>query len=356
MTPHEPSHPNRLWSMKTKTMTETQTQVSPKPEAKTPWPHQNIPIKDIEIGERLRPLDEKEVEGKVRSIAELGLLNPITVSRHPTRPTIGGDPFPRPRYLLRAGLHRLEACKRLKLKEIPAVITTLVGPRAALIEVDENLMQTTLTPGQRAVFTKKRKELYEALYPATAKGKAQGDGMKRAAAAAAPERKVCGEVADGEASAKQPSFTKNTSDITGRSERSIELDVERGEKIADDVMESAISARLDKGQTLDELKKLSHEEQRKKVKEWQSAPSKPKGKSVQTPSTATPEEKTARDERAFTSAFKPALAIFDEATAQARKNIVAKLATDLNAEIHFAGLVMKPAPVSFTNGEPATVQ
>ena len=114
--------------MKTKTMTETQTQVSPKPEAKTPWPQQNIPIKDIEIGERLRPLDEKEVEEKVKSVTELSLLNPITVSRHPTRPTIGGDPFPRPRYLLRAGLHRLEACKRLKWKEIPAVIRSTPKP------------------------------------------------------------------------------------------------------------------------------------------------------------------------------------------------------------------------------------
>ena len=157
--------------MKTKTMTETQTQVSPKPEAKTAWPQQNIPIKDIEIGERLRPLDEKEVEEKARSITEVGLLNPITVSRHPTRPTIGGDPFPRPRYLLRAGLHRLEACKRLKWKEIPAVITTLVGPRAALIEVDENLMQTTLTPGQRAVSRRSGRSFTKRFIPQRRKGK-----------------------------------------------------------------------------------------------------------------------------------------------------------------------------------------
>ena len=182
--------------------------------------------------------------------------------------------------------------------------------------------------------------------------------MKRAAAAAAPERKVCGEVADGEAPAKQPSFTKSTSDITGRSERSIELDVERGEKIADDVMESAISAGLDKGQTLDELKKLSHEEQRATVKAMQAAPAKRrgepesarKGKAVQTPSTATPEEKTARDERAFAAAFKPALAIFEEATPQARRNIVCKLASILGpgTVIQFGGATYK-APASFAD-------
>ena len=52
----ELSHPNRLWSMKTKTMTETQTQVSPRPEAKATWPQQNIPIEDIEVEGRLRGL------------------------------------------------------------------------------------------------------------------------------------------------------------------------------------------------------------------------------------------------------------------------------------------------------------
>ena len=176
---------------------------SPKPEAKTPWPQQNIPIKDIKVGERLRPLNEEEVEKKMASITEVGLLNAITVCR--TNRTKGNPP--RPVYGLRAGLHRLEACKRLKWIEIPAVITTLVGPRADLIEVDEDLMQTTLSPTQRATFTKRRKALYEALYPDTAKGNAQAKGMRRAAAAkaaAGPDGKVCREVSNGEAQAIDP--------------------------------------------------------------------------------------------------------------------------------------------------------
>jgi ParB-like chromosome segregation protein Spo0J len=61
------------------------------------------------------------VDDKVKSITEIGLLNAITVSVHPTKPTIG-EPQ-RPRYLLRAGLHRLEACKILGWQEIPAIIT-----------------------------------------------------------------------------------------------------------------------------------------------------------------------------------------------------------------------------------------
>jgi ParB family chromosome partitioning protein len=40
--------------------------------------------------------------------------------------------------VLRAGLHRLEACKILGWQEIPAIITTLTGLCADLVEVDEN--------------------------------------------------------------------------------------------------------------------------------------------------------------------------------------------------------------------------
>ena len=48
-----------------------------------PWPVSNIPIKDIEVGERLRPLDPAEVGKKVESIRQVGLLQAITVSAHP---------------------------------------------------------------------------------------------------------------------------------------------------------------------------------------------------------------------------------------------------------------------------------
>ena len=106
-----------------------------------------------------------------------------------------------------------------------------------------------------------------------------------------------------------------------------------------------------------EARKVAAESQGKPPTRTSKPEPAPKGKPVPTPSTATPEEKTERDLRAFNIAFKPALAIFDEATPQARKNIVRQLACALNAEIHFAGEVMKPLPPSLTNGvsEPAAV-
>jgi|SRR5208337_3510058 len=74
------------------------------------------------------------------------------------------------------------------------------------------------------------------------------------------------------------------------------------------------------------------------------------GKHVQTESKLPPEKKAERDLTTFKTAFKPALKIFEEAASlQTRKSIVRQLASDLNAEIHFAGEVMKPAPVTLTN-------
>lgn len=242
----------------------------------------NIPIEDIVVGKRLRPLDEAEVQKKMDSIREVGLLTSITVTLEGPK----GRP-PRNEYRLRAGLHRLEAVRRLGWTQIPATVAGLVGLRAELIEVDENLEQTTLTPAQRVAFTARRKELYERLYPETKKGAAQTAGRKRAAADAGLDCKVCSEASDGEAKAKTPSFVEDTAAKTGASERSIALDAERAEKVAGDVVASITGTEHDKGVVLDELKRLPPEQQRTRVQEMKtkaavpnrSSPSKGKGKS-----------------------------------------------------------------------------
>jgi len=284
----------------------------------------------------------------MKSITEIGLLHPITVRIHPAKPTIGNPP--QPRYQLCAGLHRFEACKRLEWKEVPATVVKLVGPRAALVEVDENLQQITLTRGQRVAFIKRRKEIWDALYPQTTKGKAQGEGKKRSLALKkGTDRQIGGEIPKDEAPTKPSSFVKSTAAVSGQSTRSVERDVDRT-KIADDVLETAIKEGVDSGQALDELKNLPPEQQRERVKAMQAAPAKSKSKPVAVSSTLTPEEKTARDERAFAAAFKPALAIFEEATPQARRNIVCKLASILGpgTVIQFGGAIYKAPRPSLT--------
>jgi ParB family transcriptional regulator, chromosome partitioning protein len=102
-----------------------------------------------------RPFDELQ-----RSIAAIGLLNPIVVTADKT---------------LVAGLHRLRACAALGWKEIPATVVPLSAIDAELAEIDENLCRTELTVLERGEHLARRKALYLARHPETKVG-AKGGG------------------------------------------------------------------------------------------------------------------------------------------------------------------------------------
>ncbi len=102
-----------------------------------------------------RPFDELQ-----RSIAAIGLLNPIVVTAERT---------------LVAGLHRLRACAALGWKEIPATVVPLSVIDAELAEIDENLCRTELTVLERGEHLARRKALYVARHPETRVG-AKGEG------------------------------------------------------------------------------------------------------------------------------------------------------------------------------------
>lgn len=67
--------------------------------------------------------------------------------------------------MLISGLQRLEAVKTLGWTEIPVTVLDLSGPSAVIAECDENLCGASLTVAERALFTRRRKEAYEALHP-----------------------------------------------------------------------------------------------------------------------------------------------------------------------------------------------
>lgn len=185
----------------------------------------------VEAGDRLRSISEDQVSALVDSIAEVGVLNPITVyARQVMRGGIMVAGFG-----LVAGAHRLEACKRLGLVEIPAQVVDLPELKRQLAECDENLCGTRLTPSERALFTRRRKEIYEALYPETRHGK-HGSG---------PSGKFCHTDAE--------SFTAATAAATGKAERTVRLDATRGERIGEDVLAQVRGTELDKGVVLDQL-------------------------------------------------------------------------------------------------------
>lgn len=111
-----------------------------------------IHISDIRVSDGRRKIDEENVMSLMDSIREVGLLNPITITQA---------------HILIAGAHRLEACKRLGMKDIECSVTDLDGMRAELAEIDENLTRKELNYIDQGEQLLRRKEIYEALHPET---------------------------------------------------------------------------------------------------------------------------------------------------------------------------------------------
>ena len=85
--------------------------------------------------------------------------------------------------------------------------------------IDENLCRADLSASERAQQTARRKAIYEELHPETAHG---GDHKS--------SRKVC-DLNEAER------FTASTAAVTGKSERIVQLDAERGKKISDHALQ-----------------------------------------------------------------------------------------------------------------------
>lgn len=201
-----------------------------------------IPIDQIDNGERLRGISEARVEVLMNSIGDVGLLNPITV--YPRKLFKSGNQVDG--YGLVAGLHRKTACERLGLVEIEANILDLDDLNRQIAECDENLCAPQLTPSERARFTKRRKQAYEALHPEARHGTNQHTR--------------------GDAKLATPSFAADQAAATGASERAVARDAERGEKVIDEVLDLIRDTPLDTGVYLDKLKKLPGSEQFKAAK------------------------------------------------------------------------------------------
>lgn len=97
-----------------------------------------VPLDDIDVPSNRRPVDSAAVSRLAKSIDELGLRHPITVRRH-------GD-----RYRLVAGLHRMEAVRKLGRDHINAIIASMTNVEARMWEIAENLHRADLTKQQRA--------------------------------------------------------------------------------------------------------------------------------------------------------------------------------------------------------------
>lgn len=204
-----------------------------------------IPVDRVEVGRRLRDVSEKQVDALIASIGDVGLLNPITV--YPRKVIEAGISVDG--YGLVAGAHRLEAVRRLGHTEVAAHIVTMGDLERQIAECDENLCGSVLSPGERARFTARRKEAYEALHPEAKAGAAQANGMNASLGRG------------GQLGHDVHSFADDQAAKTGQSARAIRRDAERGQQVCQEALDILKGTKADTGVVLDMLKDLDPETQ-----------------------------------------------------------------------------------------------
>ena len=198
-----------------------------------------ININEIKVNSDRRSASPDDVQKLADSIAEVGMINPITIDAD---------------YNLIAGLHRLEAAKLLGWSEIQCTVCKMDELHTELAEIDENYIRANLTPLETSQLLLRRKEIYETIHPETRAGTAQGIGMKRSAE---------GNDLTDNMSARPKSFARDTAEKLGVDERTVRRQV----KIARNLTPEAQKIIEESGlkvtqQSLDRLSRLEPEQQR----------------------------------------------------------------------------------------------
>jgi ParB family chromosome partitioning protein len=103
------------------------------------------------VGQRHRPMDVSRIEALAESINDLGLQQPISVHMDDED-----------RVHLVAGLHRLEAARKLGWEQIEASFVTLSPIKREMWEIAENLFRVDLSKEQRDHHIRRYAELIEA--------------------------------------------------------------------------------------------------------------------------------------------------------------------------------------------------
>jgi ParB family chromosome partitioning protein len=171
----------------------------------------NIKLGTISVSPRHRATSTARVKQLADSILEVGLLQPIGVTRE---------------HELVYGRHRMEAYRLLGHSEIPAMIVELDDMKSEIAMIDENILRVNLTEAQYGKALKRRKELYEALHPETKHGGKPGrtDGKR-------------GKIKSDKLSSLI-SFAADTAAKTGTSRRTVERSVALAEKLDDQAVDT----------------------------------------------------------------------------------------------------------------------
>ena len=166
---------------------------------------------------RFRPLNKSKVKEIAQSIEKLAQMQPILVDE------MGNLIF---------GNHRLHACIELGIP-VEAKVTTEKNPdKLALMEIDENLSRKELSQSELENHLAERKKLYNILYPNTAKRGAKpkdDDGQKN--------------------------FADDTADSLGKSAKSVNRDVKRGENAGEELQKARDDKKITNGEMDEIIKK-----------------------------------------------------------------------------------------------------
>ena len=192
-----------------------------------------VKIDEIKVNSGRRAALENDIEELAFSISEIGLLNPITLT---------GD------YTLIAGLHRLEAVKLLGWTEVGCGVGPGAGRRRLFdqaLPLDENFARANLSPLEIGELYKRRKDIYEALYPEVKAGTAQAIGMNKAK----------GNNVDCNLQSRRKSFIEDTASVTGSHPSTIARHIKIATELTPEAKETLREAKKPVSSTT--LKKIS---------------------------------------------------------------------------------------------------
>ncbi|WP_435657237.1 ParB/RepB/Spo0J family partition protein [Brucella pituitosa] len=193
-------------------------------------------IQDIHIDDkRMRGANMEKVAEIAKSISEIGLMNPPAV-RVVESMVIEGEEWGRVPILI-YGRHRLLAMQSLGHEVIECEVYEVDELRAELMEIDENLARSELSPAEEAQHIARRKAIWEEM---------RGETFVR------NSDKSMGRPKTGD-------FAREVASLTGNGKSQIAQKISRAENLGPDI-QRIVGTSLDKGVEMDALAKLPEKE------------------------------------------------------------------------------------------------
>lgn len=122
-----------------------------------------FPIEDIFISKKRRAPDMARVNSIAESIGDVGLMNPPAVCIRNDFTLHDGevsDAVP----VLIYGHHRLLALKQRGEVAVECIVYEVDDLHAELMEIDENLARSELTPAEESAYILRRKQIWEEMH------------------------------------------------------------------------------------------------------------------------------------------------------------------------------------------------